>query len=91
MVIEAIPEDLGEKITNLVSIPTIGIGAGRRCDGQILVAHDILNLYGDFTPKFVKKYGETNKSITQAVKNYSDDVKNKNFPTKDNIFTSNKW
>ena len=90
MVIEAIPEDLGEKITNLVSIPTIGIGAGRRCDGQILVAHDILNLYGDFTPKFVKKYGETNKSITQAVKNYSDDVKNKNFPTKDNIFTSNK-
>ena len=90
MVIEAIPEELGEEITNIVTIPTIGIGAGRKCDGQILVVHDILNLYGNFTPKFVKKYGETDKSITDAVKNYSKDVKNKKFPTKNHIFTINK-
>ena len=90
MVIEAIPEELGEKITYIVSVPTIGIGAGRKCDGQILVAHDILNLYGDFTPKFVKKYGNTDISITNSVRSYSRDVRNKKFPTKNNIFTINK-
>ena len=86
MVVEAVPEILGKKITNKVSVPTIGIGGGRECDGQILVIHDILNLYGDFTPKFVKKYGEVDKNIIEAVKNYSHEVKNKIFPTKDNVF-----
>ena len=90
MVIEAIPEQVGKKITKSVNVPTIGIGAGRECDGQILVTHDILNLYGDFTPKFVKKYGETDKNIIEAVKKYSDDVKNKKFPTEKNIFTVHK-
>jgi len=86
MVVEAVPETLGKKITSQVSVPTIGIGGGRECDGQILVIHDILNLYGDFTPKFVKKYGEVDKNIIEAVKNYSHEVKNKIFPTKDNVF-----
>ena len=87
MVVEAVPEILGKKITNTVTVPTISIGAGRNCDGQILVIHDILNLYGDFTPKFVKKYGEIDKNITEAVKNYSYEVKNKIFPTENNIFS----
>ena len=86
MVIEAVPEETSNIITKNSEIPTIGIGAGRTCDGQILVAHDILGLYGDFTPKFVKKYAEIDKRITDAVTQYADDVRNKKFPTKNNIF-----
>ena len=86
MVIEAVPEKTSNIITKNSEIPTIGIGAGRTCDGQILVAHDILGLYGDFTPKFVKKYAEIDKRITDAVTQYADDVRNKEFPTKNNIF-----
>ena len=90
MVIEAIPEEVASDITQSIEVPTIGIGAGRNCDGQILVSHDILNLYGAFTPKFVKKYGEIDKNIVNAVKEYSQEVKKKKFPTKDNIFTIKK-
>ena len=90
MVIEAIPEEVATDITRNIEVPTIGIGGGRHCDGQILVTHDILNLYGDFTPKFVKKYGNVDKNIVKAVKDYSQDVKKKKFPTKDNIFTIKK-
>ena len=86
-VVEAVPEEIGKKITNSIKIPTIGIGAGRKCDGQILVTHDILNLFGDFTPKFVKKYGNIDRNITNAIKNYSKEVKNKDFPGKNNIFS----
>ena len=86
-VIEAIPEELATDITRNIDVPTIGIGAGRNCDGQILVSHDILNLYGAFTPKFVKKYGNIDENIVKAVKDYSQEVKKKKFPTKDNIFT----
>ena len=90
MVVEAIPEEVATKITNSVKVPTIGIGGGRNCDGQILVSHDILNLYGEFTPKFVKKYGNIDKNIITAVKQYSEDVKNKVFPTEKHIFTIKK-
>ena len=90
MVIEAIPEEVATDITRNIEVPTIGIGGGRNCDGQILVTHDILNLYGDFTPKFVKKYGNVDKNIVKAVKDYSQDVKKKKFPTKNNIFTIKK-
>ena len=90
MVVEAIPEEVATKITNSVEVPTIGIGGGRNCDGQILVSHDILNLYGEFTPKFVKKYGNIDKNIITAVKQYSEDVKNKVFPTEKHIFTIKK-
>lgn len=90
MVVEAIPEEVATKITNSVEVPTIGIGGGRNCDGQILVSHDILNLYGDFTPKFVKKYGNINENITTAIKKYSNEVKNKTFPTEKHIFTIKK-
>ena len=90
MVIEAIPEEVASNITQSIEVPTIGIGAGRNCDGQILVSHDILNLYGAFTPKFVKKYGKIDENIVNAVKDYSQEVKKKKFPTKDNIFTIKK-
>jgi 3-methyl-2-oxobutanoate hydroxymethyltransferase len=90
MVIEAIPEEVATNITQNIEVPTIGIGGGRNCDGQILVTHDILNLYGDFTPKFVKKYGKIDNSITNAVKKYSQEVKKKKFPAKNNIFTIKK-
>ena len=65
MVIEAIPEEVASDITQSIEVPTIGIGAGRNCDGQILVSHDILNLYGAFTPKFVKKYGNIDENIVK--------------------------
>ena len=90
MVIEAIPEEVASDITQSIEVPTIGIVAGRNCDGQILVSHDILNLYGAFTPKFVKKYGKIDENIVNAVKDYSQEVKKKKFPTKDNIFTIKK-
>ena len=90
MVIEAIPEEVATDITRKMDVPTIGIGAGRNCDGQILVSHDILNLFGAFTPKFVKKYGNIDENIVKAVTDYSQEVKNKKFPTPDNIFTIKK-
>ncbi|MBJ56697.1 MAG: 3-methyl-2-oxobutanoate hydroxymethyltransferase [Rickettsiales bacterium] len=85
-VVEAVTENLGRKITKNLSIPTIGIGAGRYCDGQILVTDDLLGLYNKFTPKFVKKYANLTKNVDDAVKKYSKDVISGNFPDKDNIY-----
>jgi len=81
IVLEAIPAQVAEIITETLSIPTIGIGAGNRCDGQVLVYHDLLGLYPDFTPKFVKQYANLSKSITDAVKKYCLDVKQRKFPS----------
>jgi 3-methyl-2-oxobutanoate hydroxymethyltransferase len=67
IVLEKIPAGLGRSITQAVSVPTIGIGAGPDCDGQILVLHDLLGLFEDFTPKFVKKYAELGQTIRTAV------------------------
>ena len=88
--IEAVPEETSKIVTRNSPIPTIGIGAGRTCDGQILVAHDILGLFGDFTPKFVKKYAELDKNISEAVAEYAREVKEKKFPSINNIFKSSK-
>ena len=66
MVVEAVKESLGKKITKSVAIPTIGIGAGKYCDGQILVTDDMLGLFDTFTPKFVKKYANLHKDIDKA-------------------------
>jgi len=81
IVLEAIPASVAEIITSKLSIPTIGIGAGNKCDGQVLVYHDLLGLYEDFTPKFVKKYANLSKSISDAVKEYCQDVKQRKFPS----------
>ena len=85
IIIECVVENLARKITKSVSIPTIGIGASRYCDGQILVTDDMLGL-SDFSPKFVKQYTNLNKSIEKSVKNYAKDVKMKRFPFIKNVY-----
>ncbi len=81
IVLEGIPYTLAKKITEALSIPTIGIGAGPYCDGQILVTHDLLGMSGEFKPKFVRRYAETAKDILKAVTEYKDDVQQGNFPS----------
>ena len=80
LVLEAMPSDLAAEITAAVTIPTIGIGAGPACDGQVLVLHDVLGLYGDFKPKFVKRYAELGAQIVQVVKQYKQEVQTGVFP-----------
>jgi len=86
IVLEKIPRDLAEKITKEINIPTIGIGAGPHCDGQVLVLHDMLGLFEDFTPKFVKKYAILGEHIRHAVEQYRDDVKKGQFPGPEHSF-----
>lgn len=88
-VIEGTIEPLAEKITQSLTIPTIGIGASVACDGQILVTDDLLGLFSDFTPKFVKKYADLGAHITDAVAQYADDVRGRSFPEVKHCFTGN--
>ena len=76
LVLENIPADLSAKITELIPVPTIGIGAGQACDGQILVTHDVLGL-SDWQPPFARKYADLQGTITEAVKQYCQDVRTK--------------
>ena len=85
VIIECVVEKLAKTITKSVSIPTIGIGASKHCDGQILVIDDMLGL-SDFSPKFVKKYSNLRKVIEECVKNYVKDVKNRRFPSIKNVY-----
>ena len=80
LVMEKIPADLAAKVTASVSIPTIGIGAGAGCDGQVLVVHDMLGLNNEFKPKFVRKYLNLEDQIHQAIGQYVADVKSGDFP-----------
>ncbi|HDS09653.1 MAG TPA: 3-methyl-2-oxobutanoate hydroxymethyltransferase [Firmicutes bacterium] len=82
IVLENIPGTLAREITSGLEIPTIGIGAGPYCDGQVLVLHDILGFYKDTSPRFAKKYVDLNKIIFNAVKKYSAEIKSGRFPTK---------
>ncbi|HJU33888.1 MAG TPA: 3-methyl-2-oxobutanoate hydroxymethyltransferase [Nitrososphaera sp.] len=86
IVLEMITSEVVDEITNSVSIPTIGIGSGPRCDGQVLVLHDMLGIYQDIQPKFVKRYAELNKEIFDAVSSYSHDIKTGTFPGESNTF-----
>src|SRR4030043_632737 len=86
LVLECIPEKLADEITNSLAIPTIGIGAGVNCDGQVLVINDMLGLYDSFTPKHVKKYANLSSDIKKAVKTYIVEVKNSSFPDSDHSF-----
>lgn len=86
IVLEGIPADLAKEITGMVSIPTIGIGAGVYCDGQVLVIHDVLGLYDDVKPKFVKKYVNLKQIISTAVNEFMDDVQHGKFPGKEHSF-----
>ena len=85
MVLECVVEDLAKKITNAVSVPTIGIGASKYCDGQILVIDDMLGL-SDSYPRFVKQYSNLKKIIEKSVKNYVKDVKLRKFPSNKNVY-----
>ena len=86
LVIECVVESLAKKITKSISIPTIGIGASKHCDGQILVTEDMIGLT-DFSPKFVKKYSNIRKIIEKSVKRYSDDIRNQKFPSSQNVYS----
>jgi 3-methyl-2-oxobutanoate hydroxymethyltransferase len=86
IVLECIPAALAAEITAELKIPTIGIGAGPDCDGQVLVIHDILGLCEKYSPKFVKRYAELGPIISEAVKNYLDEVRTGQFPTAEHSF-----
>ena len=86
VVLEAIPAKLAQLVTKQLNIPTIGIGAGNQTDGQVLVYADLLGLFSDFTPKFVKRYANIGELISDAVKSYIEDVANQKFPTPDNEY-----
>lgn len=86
VVLEMIPEESAKYISERLSVPTIGIGAGRYTDGQVLVADDILGKYGEFKPKFARRYADFKAMITQAATNYIDDVVTGNFPNETEIF-----
>lgn len=86
VVLECIPAKLAELITKSISIPTIGIGAGNGCDGQVLVYQDMLGLYSDFTPKFVKRYAEIGPQMENAIEDYISEVKSGAFPAAEHTF-----
>lgn len=86
IVLEGIPEELAKRVTESLSIPTIGIGGGKYCDGQVLVIDDMLGMFTDFVPKFVKKYAETGEIIKDAVKNYIEEVREGKFPAEENTY-----
>jgi len=86
IVLEMVAGEVAKMVTERVSIPTIGIGSGPFCDGQIVVLHDILGLYGDFTPKFVKKYANLAEDIQRVLEAYREDVLEGRFPGKEQTF-----
>ena len=86
VVLECVPAKLAEIISREISIPTIGIGAGSGCDGQVLVYQDMLGLFSDFTPKFVKKFANIGDAMKVAFKDYIDEVKNGTFPAEEHSF-----
>ena len=85
IVIECVVEKLAKQITKEISVPTIGIGASKYCDGQIMVADDMLGL-SDFSPKFIKQYSKLNKIIDKSIKKYVKEVKQRKFPSKKNVY-----
>ncbi len=89
IVLEAIPPDLAELVTKLVSAPTIGIGAGPGCDGQVLVCYDLLGMFRDFQPKFAKRFAEVGAQIVGATRAYVDEVQGRSFPGPEHSFKPN--
>lgn len=90
IVLEAVPTELAREITDSVSIPTIGIGAGPHCDGQVLVTHDIVGMFERFVPKFVKQYAQVGKDIQDAMEQYKKEVREGSFPGEEHGFGKEK-
>lgn len=86
LILEAIPAELAARITEELTIPTIGIGAGIHCDGQVLVIHDVLGLFDRFVPKFVKRYANLKEDALKAIKLYKEEVEKGIFPDKEHSF-----
>jgi 3-methyl-2-oxobutanoate hydroxymethyltransferase len=86
IVLEKIPQTLASTVTNSLQVPTIGIGAGPDCDGQVLVTHDLLGLTTDFSPRFVRRYAHLARDIQAAVESYIADVRKGAFPTLDESY-----
>jgi len=89
IVLEMVASEVAEEITKGVKVPTIGIGSGTGCDGQVLVLHDMLGIYEDFKPRFVKRYAEMSRTIYDAVSTYITEVKGMKFPEESNTFHIN--
>ena len=87
LVLEAVPASIAEAVTHKVNIPTIGIGAGPDCDGQVLVFHDVLGLFDRFIPKFVKQYATLRQPIIEALQTYKAEVEARSFPTTTHSYT----
>ena len=83
IVLEKIPATVSKKVTSSVKVPVIGIGAGSHVDGQVLVTHDLVGLSTEFNPRFLRRYVDLGEIMSKAIKNYINDVKNVNFPSKD--------
>ena len=90
LVLEGVPEELAQLITKAVKIPTVGIGAGKFCDGQIQVMHDLIGLFGDKVPKHAKAYLDLKMLISQSLVDYKKDVANTKFPSKENTYNLDK-
>jgi 3-methyl-2-oxobutanoate hydroxymethyltransferase len=90
IVLEAIPAELARRVTEAVPVPTIGIGAGPHCDGQVLVGYDLLGMYSEFKPKFVKRFAEAGKLIVEATRAYVNEVEQGEFPTLAHAFGAPK-
>jgi 3-methyl-2-oxobutanoate hydroxymethyltransferase len=86
LVVECVPAELGARITAAVKIPTIGIGAGPHCDGQVLVTPDLLGLFDDFRPRFVKQYADLGRAVTEAAEAYCREVREGAFPRSEHSF-----
>jgi 3-methyl-2-oxobutanoate hydroxymethyltransferase len=88
LLIECIPDKLAQVITESIAIPTIGIGAGVHCDGQVLVTHDLLGMFDKFTPKFVKKYVDLSPIIKESIQQYNTEVRAGSYPGSEHSFSS---
>lgn len=88
LVLEMVPEEGGKYITENINIPTIGIGAGKYCSGQVMVSDDMLGKFSDYQPKFVRKYADIKSTVLNAVERYCSDVKNGNYPADSEVFHS---
>jgi len=87
IVLESIPSPVAALVTERLSIPTIGIGAGSDCDGQVLVLHDVLGLFGDFKPKFAKRYADIGSQVVDALREFDREVRDGTFPDAEHSFT----